>query len=189
MNRLQNMIQRSAAILFLAVLLGSFFAAPANADQWISGPMSYQAGIDGYGNQHIYVTSTLSYYGAPDHSSPRVGERYWADIFIAVPGQAAVQYAVVASDIALPPNTQFAVDATNKVKCYFYPAGWQPGQTPLDYSNNATYCGPGHERGHSGLGSQGTEYPVPKLSLGTIGGAQGAPYNILRARLESLCHH
>ena len=85
-----NSCGRIFAMIMVMVVIAAFVPKLASATvQWLSGDTYFQTGIDPYGYQNVYVTSTLSYYGNSDHSSPKVGERYWGSLLIAVTGQAA----------------------------------------------------------------------------------------------------
>jgi hypothetical protein len=147
-----------AALACIAVTAGSASAAPGDA-QWINGNTSYTYGnsciILGQPTYEPQVGGFTGYWGKPDVSYPKIGDRYWGHIYYTVTGLGC-GFGIhgVQAEIALPQGTSLAIDpasqsADDKIQCFrtnlngtetnVTNAGWVHPDNP---SIKGKYCDP-----------------------------------------------
>jgi hypothetical protein len=123
---------RALAAAGLAALATAVAASPASAGpadpQWIDGNIQYAYGnsciILGSPTYETQVGGFTGYWGAPDVSYPKIGDRYWGHVYYTVTGTGC-GFGIhgVQAQISLPQGTSLAIDAgsqdaNDKIKCW-----------------------------------------------------------------------
>jgi hypothetical protein len=156
--------RRQIAAVLVAAAACAVAAAPASAQnstpQWIDGTTQFT-----YGNSCIllgqppaYQTQVggfTGYWGAPDASYPRIGDRYWGHVYYTVTGLGCgLGIHGVQTEIALPQGTSLAIDAASqdpndRIRCYrtnlnntIVEVTNVPWQHPGDASIKGKHCDP-----------------------------------------------
>jgi hypothetical protein len=148
----------AAASACAAIAAGPAHAGPSDP-QWISGNTAYQSGTNciilGQPYSEKMVGGFTSYWGAPDTSYPKIGDRYWGSIYVTVTGNTCPYgIADVSTDIKLPNGTELAVnpnstDPNDKIRCYLTTREGKTGEVtnqtwnaPWDHSFSGKMCTP-----------------------------------------------
>jgi hypothetical protein len=150
----------AAATLVAAVAASSASAAPpANVEQWIDGSIGYAYGTSCLGpiggtTYETQVGGYTGYWGKPDTSYPKIGDRFWGHVYYQSTGLGCgLGLHGVQVEIALPQGTSLAIDpssqdASDKIRCFgtsngsSYNLTDQPWQHPSNPSIKGKYCQP-----------------------------------------------
>lgn len=116
-------VHRLCVLIAVAALLVPAFADTARAQQWIDGPLVYTNNYNCItGGWESLTGQFVGYYGKTDATFPRVGDVYYGRVVVSTVGNACGGTGVV-PEALLPPNTTFAVSATNRIRCFSGPLG------------------------------------------------------------------
>lgn len=149
--------------LVAALACSAIGAGPASAagstPQWIDGTIAYAGGTSCggplVGNYWEYqVGGYTGYFGAPDASYPKIGDRYFGHIYYTSVGLGCgLGIHGIQAEIALPRGTSLAIngassDVNDKIRCYRHNLNGTvtdvtnaPWVHPDNPSINGKYCG------------------------------------------------
>jgi hypothetical protein len=119
----RNLAAPRHPLFLLATLLLAFVAVRAEAGvfQWNNGSIGYTSHNECINSTVEQLTAQyVGYWGMNDASAPAVGDVYYAHIVISTIGNSCAAPFVV-PEVLLPPNTNFAVSASNPVRCFYGP--------------------------------------------------------------------
>jgi hypothetical protein len=120
-------------LLLVAGILAIAFPASASAvsdpqqviggagSKWFSGSLIQQTGencsIIGNPYTEVMVSGVGSYGGAPGNDVPRVGQPYWVDLLVSIPGNpCGTGSSSVATDLVMPAGTSY--DPSRPIRCF-----------------------------------------------------------------------
>ena len=138
--------------------------APAAA-QWYDGSIQYStitncfSIIQGLPYQENGAGTYVGFLADPNAAQPAPGATYYVHVVVAGLGNSCSgQRAYI--DLALPPSTSLAINATNKVNCYYdngaLPANECPQTLPSSSYNPGAYWIPSTDNAHANL------WPIPQ---------------------------
>lgn len=110
----------SAVVVWLLAPATTVPGRAQTPSQWLDGETENTTWIGCFPYRVDWVTSQFTgYFGAPDGTSPRVGDVYYARVRV-VRWDDTCPYSIeVPVEVLPPPHTQFAIDSSFPVLCYY----------------------------------------------------------------------